>query len=176
MTSIGTAAPFARGILVRRADKTPYAFFHPLPHVGSLPVTARCPSSFLEPEFYRRRRCSAGAASTSSSSGSATSFGSCHFSSPNETLCNVRFGWGSHGIGGRRHGFRVCRSTEDGGGEKGGGNSTSTATEDPEKDPNSSDSSSTPSTPPPVCVPFASHLSFHHSLFSFILNFSQPVS
>jgi hypothetical protein len=163
MTSIGTA-PW-RGILVRRAEASPR---HPLPHVGSLPVTARCPS-FLEPEFrVSQRRChNAGAASTSSSSSASNCIGSCQFSSVNDALWKVGFGWGSHGVGaGRRQGFRVCRSTEDGGGEKGGGNSTSTATEEPEKDPNSADSASTPSTPPPVRVPFASHLcSVHNNQF-----------
>ena len=162
MTSIGTAPPLTRGILVRRADTSPHPLFHPLPHVGSLPVTARCPG-FLEPDFHRRvsqRRCNAGVASTSSSSGAPNCFDSYHFSPPNGALCKLRFGWGAHGIAGPRHGFRVCRSTEDGGGEKGGGNSTSTATEEPEreKDPDSSDSSSSPSTPPPVRVPFASYV------------------
>lgn len=160
MTSIGTAVPLTRGSLVRRSDKTTtttsYPCFHPLPHVGSLPVTARCPS-FVEPEFHGRashsqRRCNA--ASTASTSTSGSGFGCYQFSSANDALCKLRFGLRSlHGVGGRRHGFRVPRSAEDGGGEKGGGNSTSTATEEPEKDdPNSDDSNASPSTPPPVCL------------------------
>lgn len=152
MTSIGTAPPLARGSLVRGKTPTPYACFHPL---LSLPVTARCPSSFVETEFHGRssqRRCTASsAASTSTSSG----FGCHHFSSANDVLCKLRFGLRSGRSGGRRQGFRVPRAEEDGGGEKGGGNSTSTATEEPEKDPNSEDDSS-PSTPTPVRLPFVS--------------------
>lgn len=146
MTSIGTASPLSRSSLLRRVDNTPHLRFHPLPHVGSLPVTARGPASFLEPEFHGRvpqKRCNVGAASTSSNS-----LGNCHFSSTNDTFCKVRFGLKSGG--GRTHGFRIPKSTEDGGGEKGGDNPTSTATEEPEKDPNSSSDSSSPATSNPA--------------------------
>ncbi|KAG0565024.1 hypothetical protein KC19_8G157100, partial [Ceratodon purpureus] len=115
-----------------RDDKTAYPCFHPLAHVGSLPVSARCPSSVVESEFQGRasqRRCNVGAASTSTSS----SFSYGHFRSRIDTFYKLSFGLRSGGR--RRHGFRVSRATEDGGGEKGGGKTTSTATEEPENDP-----------------------------------------
>nr|XP_024402167.1 probable zinc metalloprotease EGY1, chloroplastic [Physcomitrium patens]PNR35432.1 hypothetical protein PHYPA_023332 [Physcomitrium patens] len=149
MTSIGTASSLARGNLVRRINNIPHLCFHPLLHVGSLPVTARYPVSFLEPEFHGKvsqRRCSIAATNTNSNS-----FANCHCSSTNGALCKLRFGLRSGG--GRRHGIRVPKSTEDGGGEKGGGNSSSATTEESEKDPNSSDSSSSPSTSPADDVP-----------------------
>ena len=127
-----TIGAVAGGSCVLRADKALYPCFHPLAHVGSLPVTARCPSGILEPELHGRasqRRCNVGAASTSASS----SFSYGHFKSMNDPFYKLRFGLGS--AGGRRHGFRVSRATEDGGGENGGGKTTSTATEEPEKEP-----------------------------------------
>lgn len=158
MTSIGTSAsPLLHGSLVlRRVEKTSFPCFHPL---RSLP---RCPSGFLEPEFHGRvsqRRCNVSAASTSTSAGSSNSF----CSQSNDAFGELRFGL-SWSRGGSRHGIRVCRATENGGGEKGGGKSTL----EPEKEPDSSDSSSTP---PPVCA----HLVFSVNFISGVLDLGLPM-
>lgn len=156
MTIIRAAPPLARGSIVRKADA--YPCFRSLPHAGSLLVSARFPSGLLGPESHGRssqRRSNFVAESTDKSFRSSNSFRSYHCSSIDETFFKLRFGLRNGGIssaGGRRHGIRVPRSTENGGGEKGGGESTSTATEEleKEKDPNSSDASTTPSTLQPA--------------------------
>lgn len=166
MTIIRAAPPLARGSIVRKADA--YPCFRSLPHAGSLLVSARFPSGLLGPESHGRssqRRSNFVAESTDKSFRSSNSFRSYHCSSIDETFFKLRFGLRNGGIssaGGRRHGIRVPRSTENGGGEKGGGESTSTATEEleKEKDPNSSDASTTPSTLQPVRVSFVSHFCF----------------
>ena len=170
MTSIGTASPLTvRGSSLQKAPSSSSSCFHPLSHAVSLPVTARFPSSFLDSKIFGRishKRCNASSKSSLAHVARSTYGFSSSSGNGNEAgvLCKLGLGLGKRhrGLVGRRKlGFRVPRSTEDGGGEKGGSNSTSTATEEPEKEPNpnpesssssssSSSPSSTPSTPPPV--------------------------